>query len=106
MRTAADLENSTQEHQTARDAIIPARQLLGELLIELGKPGEAFKEFEASINKEPNRFHGLYGAANASELSGDGKKAKTYYAMLVALCERGDTDRAELKQAKAFLAKK
>ena len=106
MRAAADLENSTQEHQTARDAIIPARQLLGELLIELGKPGEALKEFEASINKEPNRFHGLYGAANASELSGDGKKAKTYYAMLVALCERGDTDRAELKQAKAFLAKK
>ncbi len=106
MRAAADLEDATQEHQTARDAIIPARQLLGELLIELGKPGEALKEFEASINKEPNRFHGFYGAAKAAELSGDREKARAYYAKLVAVCEKADTERAELKQAKAFLAKK
>lgn len=106
MRAAADLEDSTQEHQTARDAIIPARQLLGDLLIELGKPGEALKEFDTSINKEPNRFHGLYGAGQAAELSGDREKARAYYAKLVAVCEKSDTDRPEIAKAKMFLAKK
>jgi len=106
MRAAAELEDSTQEHQTARDAIVPARQLLGDLLIELGKPGEALKEFETSINKEPNRFHGLSGAGQAAELSGDREKARAYYAKLVAVCEKADTDRPEIVKAKMFLAKK
>ena len=106
MRAAADLEESTQEHQTARDAIIPARQLLGDMLIELGKPGEALKEFETSINKEPNRFYGLYGAARAAELSGNQQKARAFYEKLVAVCANADTERPELTKAKTFLTKK
>lgn len=106
MRSAADLEDSTQEHQSARDAIIPARELLGELLIDLGQPSQALSHFEASLRKHPNRFNGLYGAAKAAELSGDREKTKTYYAKLVALCERADTQRPEIMEAKAFLAKK
>jgi len=79
---------------------------LGDLLLELNEPGEALKEFEASFLKEPNRFHGIYGAARAAELSGDQQKARTYYAELRALCEHFDSERPELQQAKAFLAKK
>jgi hypothetical protein len=55
---------------------------------------------------EPNRFKGLYGAAKAAELSGDRERAKAYYAQLVGLCAQADTERPELTEAKAFLAKK
>jgi hypothetical protein len=106
LRSAADLEDSAQRHHTARDAILPARELLGELLIEIGQPKEALHEFEAALKNSHHRFNGLYGAGRAAELSGNREKARTYYAKLVGICEKADTERAELKQAKAFLAKK
>jgi hypothetical protein len=76
------------------------------MLLELGNPGQALKEFEASHRVEPNRLKGLYGAAKAAELSGDLGKAKAYYSQLVTLSARADTERPELTEAKAFLAKK
>ena len=105
MRAAADREDATEKHPVTPGPIVPARELLGEMLLELGDPRQALKEFEASHRVEPNRFKGLYGAARAAELSGDHVKARTYYASLLALCEKADTERPELKEAKAFLAK-
>lgn len=105
MHSAADLEDSTEKHPVTPGPIVPARELVGELLIELHEPGQALKEFEASHRAEPNRFRGLYGAAQAAEFSGDREKARSYYAKLVALGENADTERPELRQAKAFLAK-
>lgn len=86
--------------------VVFPHELLGEMLIERGEPAKALREFETSLRAEPNRFRGLYGAAKAAELSGDREKARTYYAELVAICERADTERPELREAKAFLAKK
>jgi predicted Zn-dependent protease len=106
MRSAADLEDTTEKHPLTPGPIVPAHELLGDLLLELNEPGKALKEFETSFLKEPNRFHGIYGAARAAELSGDQQKARTYYAELRALCEHFDSERPELQQAKAFLAKK
>jgi len=106
MRSAADLEDTTEKHPLTPGPIVPAHELLGDLLLELNRPGAALKEFETSFLKEPNRFHGIYGAARAAELSGDQQKARTYYAKLRALCEHFDSERPELQQAKAFLAKK
>jgi tetratricopeptide (TPR) repeat protein len=104
MRAAADLEGSTEKHPVTPAPIVPARELLGDLLLELNQPAQALGEFEASLGREPNRFNGLYGAAKAAESSGDREKAKTYYTKLIALCIRADTERPELLQAKAFLA--
>jgi hypothetical protein len=106
MRTAADREDQTEKHPVTPGPIVPARELLGEMLFEANEPALALKEFEASHRVEPNRFKGLYGAARAAELSGDRDKARTYYANLLALSETADTERPELKEAKAFLAKK
>jgi tetratricopeptide (TPR) repeat protein len=106
MREATTLEDATEKHPVTPGPIFPARELLGELLLELQQPAQALQEFEASMPKEPNRFNGLYGAARAAELTGEVEKARTYYGQLVALSERGDTDRPALQQAKAFLAKK
>jgi tetratricopeptide (TPR) repeat protein len=105
MQSAVDLEDSTAKHPVTPAPILPARELLGEMLLDLGNPDQALQEFEASNLKEPNRFNGLYGAARAAELAGDVAKARTYYGKLVALCEHSDTDRPALQQAKAFLAR-
>jgi len=105
MQSAADLEDSTDKHPVTPAPIQPARELLGEMLLELGDPAQALKEFEASHRIEPNRFRGLYGAAKAAQAAGDREKARLYYQRLVSLCERADTDRPEIKEAKAYLTK-
>jgi tetratricopeptide (TPR) repeat protein len=105
MRSAADLEDSTEKHPVTPGSIKPSRELLGEMLLELGQSAQALKEFEASHRIEPNRFSGLHGAARAAELAGDREKALGYYAKLVSLAAQADTERPELRQAKAFLGK-
>lgn len=106
MRSAADLEDTTEKHPVTPGAVVPARELLGELLLELREPRQALKEFEAALLVSPNRFNGLYGAAKAAELSGDRQKAAAFYAKLTTLAERSDGTRPELQAAKVFLASK
>jgi Tfp pilus assembly protein PilF len=86
--------------------ILPARELLGEMLLELKQPAQAMLEFEASLRTAPNRFNALSGAAHAAKLSGENEKAKTYYAKLLANCEHADGDRPELQDARSLLAQK
>ena len=105
MRAAADLEDSTEKHPVTPGPVVPARELLGEMLLDLNQPAQALVEFEASAAREPNRFRGLFGAARAAELSGNTALAKSLYTRLVALCALSDGDRAELRHAKAALAK-
>ena len=106
MRSAAELEDSTDKHPVTPGAIQPAHELLGDLLLELGRPSEAFKEYEVSLQSSPNRFKGLYGAGRAAELAGDQAKAREFYLKLVAVCEKADGGRPELAHAKKFLAGK
>ncbi|HJS51642.1 MAG TPA: hypothetical protein VJ781_07055 [Pyrinomonadaceae bacterium] len=104
MRSAADIEDKSEKHIVTPARILPARELLGEMLLELNRPTEALAEFEASQAREPGRFRGYYGAAVAAEKSGNMKKAKTYYLRLIGLADRG-SKRTELSRARAFLAK-
>jgi tetratricopeptide (TPR) repeat protein len=106
MRAAADLEEATEKHPVTPGPIAPARELLGYLLLDVGQPAQALREFEKSHRVEPNRFLGLYGAARAAVLSGDGDKARGYFTQLVALAGKAETDRPELAEARAFLTKK
>ena len=106
MREGADMEDATDKHPVTPGHVVPARELLGEMLLELKEPALALKEFEASHKLEPNRLRGFYGAARAAELLGDKEKARTYYRKLLEVCEKADTERPELQKAKAFLAKK
>lgn len=106
MRAAADREDATEKHPVTPGPIVPARELLGEMLLAANQPQPALQAFEASMQVEPNRFWGLYSAARAAELAGDRAKAKTYYAQLIALAERADSERPALVEAKAFVGKK
>jgi len=106
MRASADLEDSMEKHIVTPGPVVPARELLGEMLLEARQPAEALKAFEASAQREPNRYRGVYGAAQAAALSGDRDKARTYYAKFVALTEKADRARPELELAKAYLAQR
>jgi hypothetical protein len=106
LRGAADREDATDKSPVTPGPLAPARELLGELLLELNAPAEALAAFEATHATEPNRFRGLYGAARAAEAAGEMPQARAHYTALVALGEHADTERAELRQARAFLAQR
>jgi tetratricopeptide (TPR) repeat protein len=105
MRSAADLEDSTEKHPVTPGPLAPARELLGEMLLELKDAPGALREFEASMKKEPNRFNGTYGAARAAELAGDRSKAREHYTTLLTIAAKADTERPEIRQAKAYLGR-
>jgi hypothetical protein len=105
MRSAADLEDSTEKHNITPGPIVTARELLGDLLLDLGQPAPAAREYEASLDRAPNRFKAIHGVAKASERAGDRERAKTYYAKLLTLAKEADTERPELTEAKAFRAR-
>ena len=103
MRAAADHEDRTEKHVVTPGPILPARELLGDMLMEVNRPAEAVTEYEKSMAKEPNRFRGIYGAARAAELAGDRDRARKHYDYLIKQVGDGGTERAEVRQAKAFL---
>lgn len=103
MREAADMEDRNEKHIVTPGRILPARELLGDMLLEAGKPADALAAYEASQQREPNRFRGTYGAARAAEAAGDKGKASAYYQKLLDLAKDADTQRPEIAQAKAFL---
>jgi hypothetical protein len=104
MRSAADHEDKTDKNNVTPGVILPARELLGDMLLELKQPAEAMVEFEATLRTAPNRFNALLGAARSAKLSGDHEKAKTYYAQLLSICAHADGNRPELQDARSLLA--
>jgi len=106
MRFAAEHEDRTDKNNVTPGVILPARELLGEMLLELKQPAQAMIEFEATLRTAPNRFNALSGAARAAKLSGDKEKAKAYYAQLLFICAHADGERSELQDARSLLAQK
>jgi hypothetical protein len=104
-REAADLESAMDKHPVTPAAILPARELLADLLLELDRPAEALTEYQRSLEAEPKRFRSLFGAARASERLEASAKAHEFYSQLVEQCDKADTQRPELAEARAFLAK-
>lgn len=104
MREAADREDRTEKHVAMENRLSPMRELLGELLLEANRPGEAAHEFELSLRIAPNRFRSLAGAGQAADMSGDRARARIYYQQLVALARDTDTERPALTRAREFLA--
>lgn len=100
MRSAADLEDSTDKHPVTPGAILPAREQLADLLAELGRPAAALTEYEASLNAAPARFNSYRGAESAALRAKQKQKATDYRQRLVALCGGTVPDRmAEGKAA-------
>jgi tetratricopeptide (TPR) repeat protein len=103
MRAAADLDDATEKHPVTPGAILPAREQLGELLLEQGRAAEALAEFRASLVRAPRRLSALYGGARAARAAGDSGQARAYYRQLSELGCNGDRSRAEIAEARRFL---
>ena len=94
-----------QEEAGGVDSLtMPAREMLGDMLLEMKHPGEALVEYKAGLVTSPNRFDGLYGAAQAAQLAGNTTEARGYLAKLVKVCSP-DADRPELQEAREEVAK-
>jgi tetratricopeptide (TPR) repeat protein len=103
MRAAADNEDGSLKHVAMENRLYPFRELLGELLLESGQPAAALNEFETALKQTPNRFRALWGAARAADSAGDRQKASEYFGKLVDLARNADTERQEIREAKAYL---
>jgi tetratricopeptide (TPR) repeat protein len=103
MQQAAKLEASTEKHPVTPGEILPARELLGDLLLQIERPMEALAEYETALKRSPNRFNSLYGAGRAAELAGQKKKAASYYQKLLKISAQADTERPTQQHARRFL---
>jgi hypothetical protein len=106
MRAAADLEDGSEKHVAMENRLYPIRELLGDLLMAQQQPALALREYETSNEATPNRLRGLYGAAKAAEQAKQQDKARTYFSKLVELTKNADTDRTEIREARAFVARR
>ncbi len=104
LRKAADLEDSSLKHVAMENRLFPMREQLADLLLELGEPEKALREYEVSLKSSPNRLRGLAGAAKAAELGGHPGTARDYYDRLRALTAGANGARADVERAREFLA--
>ncbi len=104
MRSAAALDDATDKHPVTPGAILPAREQLAELLLEIDRPAEALKEFENALQRAPQRLTALSGAARAAKLAGNKKQATRYYAALMRVTKNGNGTRSEIQEARSYLA--
>jgi tetratricopeptide (TPR) repeat protein len=103
MHDAANSEDATDKAAISPGPLAPAREMLGEMLIDMKQAQHALVELEAVMKKEPNRFRTYYHAARAAAMIGDKAKAAEYYKQLVSMCPKGDATRKELAEAKRYV---
>jgi hypothetical protein len=106
MRAAADMEDETEKSAITPGPLAPARELLGEMLLQLNEPEHALEQFELTLKKEPGRFRALYGAARAAELGGNRDVSKKYYRELLRVAARADDPgRPELGESRRAMSR-
>jgi hypothetical protein len=105
MRAAAAGEDGSVKHVAMENRLYPLRELLGELLLEIGQPAAALSEFETALKQTPNRFRAFLGMARAADAVGDRAKASENYGKLAELARNADSERHEIREAKAYLAR-
>ncbi len=99
MRASADLQDTVGQGEVD----IPAREMLGDILLEANQPADAFAEYQQALQLSPNRFNGLFGAGKAAEAAGQPGEARNYYAKLLASTDDGAQSlRAEIQHARAY----
>ncbi len=101
-REAADTEEVTDKHPVTPAELLPARELLADMLLASGRYGDARKAYQATLAREPGRARSMYGAARAAELAGNDAEAKAGYREFLTLMSKADGQRPELVKAKQF----
>lgn len=102
LRAAAELESKVEKHPVTPGALLPPSEALGDLLLELDRPEEALRAYEASLKIWPGRYNAILGAALAAEKVANKTAARRYYAKLVDVVAAG-ADRPGVARAKAYV---
>ncbi|QED36670.1 tetratricopeptide repeat protein [Antarcticibacterium arcticum] len=105
MTEAAEQEDSVEKHPVTPGNVLPARELLGDMLVLQNKPDEARAAYKAALEISPNRFNSLYGAGNAAVLAGRNDLARDYFQQLHKIASK-ESKRPELDVANSFVQKK
>jgi tetratricopeptide (TPR) repeat protein len=105
MRRAADLESSTEKHPVTPGEVLPARELLADMLLERREYAAARKEYAATLERSPNLFNSVYGIARSAELARDEAVAIESYRKLLDLSgtSKSETRPARLRDADRYL---
>lgn len=106
MQEAANLEDKTEKHPMTPGEVLPASELLGDMLLAMNQPSEALQAYEKNLKRNPYRFNGIYGAAMAAKNLGDQKKATKYFEEFLKLTEGSDSNRPEIEEARTFVGQK
>lgn len=101
MTAAANMEDATEKHPVTPGEIIPARELLADMLFQMNQPAPALENYQDVLKTHPNRFNALYGAAIAARKIGNREEAATNFKQLVKTAP--NSARRELQDAKSFL---
>jgi tetratricopeptide (TPR) repeat protein len=96
LRTAAELEDGSPI--VGPPIVPPARELLGELLLELGRLPEAAAAFDSTLQRTPNRSAVLLGRARTAAQAGDSAGAREYYGKLLRNWQAADPDLPDLAE--------
>jgi hypothetical protein len=105
MNAAADMEDATEKSPVTPGEVLPARELLADMLIQMNYNAKALEAYQSDLNRHPNRFNGLYGAGLSAEKSGDSGKASFYYRQLLAT-STANSPRFEIVDARLYLKKR
>ncbi len=103
MKQAAEMEASTDKNPVTPGEVLPASELYGDMLLEIGDYATALAAYEVALARSPNRFYSLFGAGRAAELNNDSATAARYYAQLLENCPNPSGDRPQLEHARKFL---
>ncbi len=103
MNLAANMEDSTEKHPVTPCEVLPARELLADMLVQMNQNENALQAYEAVLQKCPNRFNSLYGGGKAAEKSGNKQKAITHFKQLVSIADTINAERPEVAVAQSFL---
>lgn len=104
MQLAARMEDSTEKHPVTPGEVLPARELLGDMYLQMNENESALQAYEAVLTKCPNRFNSLYSAAKAAVKKGDEQKAIYYYRKLQTVANTANANRQELADVRKYIA--
>ena len=98
-RAAADREDAVDKHPVTPGEVVPARELLADMLLELGRDSEALEEYQAVLRGSPNRFNAVLGAARGASRLKQKDLSRSYYGHIVEQASQGSGERASFGEA-------
>jgi len=104
LKEAVAIEDSIDDLSQPPYPIIPANELLGDLLLTLARPADAAVAFENALRRTPNRPMAVFGLARSAQALGDTATARQRYQTFLGIWRTADRDRREVAAANAFLS--